>query len=428
MSSGSPVRTRLLAAVLPALLLLTACGGRTPVSSAPPSDGAAASSTPAPAVSAGEASGAGPAASGPAGSSAASSAASPSEEEEELVEELLAEMTLEEKVGQLFFVRCPADRASEDVTASHLGGYLLFTRDFQDAAGNWLTAEAFRAKIASWQEAAAIPLLIGVDEEGGAVVRASRNPNLFPLGKCRSPQWLASHAHDHGDVFAEDAWEKNSTLTAYGINVNLAPVCDVSTDKRAFMYDRTLGKGAEETADYVERVVTAMSDSGIGSVLKHFPGYGNNADTHTGVVVDGRPMEEFVSSDFLPFRAGIAAGGDKTAVLVSHNIVACMDGELPASLSPAVHRILREELGFDGVAMTDDLAMDAVTAYAKDGAAAVMALEAGNDLIITTDYRTQIPKVVEAVQSGTLDEAAVDAACRRVLRGKAALLLFLKEK
>lgn len=424
MTAGT-LRTLLLAVVLPVLFLLTACGGREPAaSSTPPSHGAAAS--PAPAVSAdGAASGQTGAssaadsseASGPAGSEPA---AFP-EEEDDPVEELLAGMTLEEKVGQLFFVRCPADRALEDISAYHLGGYLLFTRDFQDAAGNWLTAEVFQAKVASWQEAAAVPLLIGVDEEGGSVVRASRNPNLFPLGRCRSPQWIASHARDHGDVFAEDAWEKNSTLRRFGINVNLAPVCDVSTDPHAFMYDRTLGKGAEETADYVDSVVTAMSDSGIGSVLKHFPGYGNNADTHTGVAVDGRPMEEFEASDFLPFRAGIAAGGDKTAVLVSHNIVACMDEALPASLSPAVHQILREELGFDGVVMTDDLAMAAVAAYAKDGAVAVMALEAGNDLIITTDYRTQIPKVVEAVREGRLDEATVDAACRRVLRWKSAL-------
>ena len=113
-----------------------------------------------------------------------------------------------------------------------------------------------------------------------------------------------------------------------------------------------------------------------------------------------------------------------TAVLVSHNIVECMDGELPASLSPNVHRILREELGFDGVVMTDDLAMDAVSAYAADGAVAVMALEAGNDLVLTTDYRTQIPKVIEAVENGTLDVSVIDTACRRVLRWKQALGLL----
>ena len=163
---------------------------------------------------------------------------------------------------------------------------------------------------------------------------------------------------------------------------------------------------------------------GIGCVLKHFPGYGNNADTHTGIAMDDRPYEDFVNGDFLPFLAGMEAGGSTTAVLVFHNIVECMDGELPASLSPNVHRILREELGFDGVVMTDDLAMEAVSAYAGDGAVAVMALEAGNDLVLTTDYRTQIPKVKEAVENGELDESVIDTACRRVLQWKQALGLL----
>ena len=102
----------------------------------------------------------------------------------------------------------------------------------------------------------------------------------------------------------------------------------------------------------------------------------------------------------------------------SHNIVNCMDPELPASLSPAVHKILREECGFDGIAITDDLAMDAVKAYAKDGAVAVLALQAGNDMVVTTDYRTQIPAVIAAVQEGTLEESVIDDACLRVLRCK----------
>lgn len=350
----------------------------------------------------------------------------PTEEElaAERVEALLSSMTLEERVGQLFFVRCPETGALEDVAACHLGGYLLFGRDFQDAAGAWLTEAAFTEKIQAYQAAASVPLLIGVDEEGGAVARASRNPNLFPGGKCPSPQRLMRRRTEEGDVFAQDAREKNGALLRYGINVNLAPVCDVSTTPGSFIYDRTLGLPAAAQADYVERVVSAMRECGVGSVLKHFPGYGDNADTHTGVAVDKRPMETFLEEDFLPFRAGIAAGGKTSAVLVSHNLVTCMDPELPASLSPAVHEILRRELNFDGVVMTDDLAMQAVAAYAGDGAAAVMALEAGNDLIITTDYRVQIPKVLEAVENGDLPEETVNAACRRVLTWKQALELI----
>lgn len=343
--------------------------------------------------------------------------------EAEQIDSLLRSMTIEERVGQLFFVRCPAENAAEDVEKYHLGGYILFGRDFQNDFGGWLTGEQLTDMIRGYQEAAEIPLLIGVDEEGGAVVRASRNPNLFD-GKFKSPQWLWKHRDGQADVFAEDARQKNSALMELGINVNLAPVCDVSTDPGSFIYDRTLGQDAGATAAYVENVVSAMRACGMGSVLKHFPGYGDNPDTHTGIAVDSRPMERFTGGDFLPFQAGIAAGEGTSAVLVSHNIVTCMDGSLPASLSPAVHAVLREELGFDGVVMTDDLAMDAVADYAKDGAAAVMALAAGNDLVITTDYRTQIPEVLEAVGSGVLPESTVDEACRRVLAWKQALNLL----
>ena len=340
----------------------------------------------------------------------------PEELAAQAVEDLLSSMTLEEKVGQLFFVRCPADNAAEDVSAYHLGGYILFGRDTKDKTANDLVQA-----IQSYQDAAAIPLLVGVDEEGGTVVRVSSNPHLR-ASKFQSPQKL--FASGGMEAVTADAREKDLLLSALGFNVNLAPVADVSTSSGDFIYDRAFGQDAAATADYAAAVTAQMSADGMGSVLKHFPGYGDNADTHTGIAVDGRPYEDFVNGDFLPFRAGIAAGGDKTAVLVSHNIVQCMDPDLPASLSPAVHDILREELGFDGVVMTDDLAMDAVGAYAQDGAVAVLALTAGNDLVLTTDYRTQIPKVLEAVENGTLEESVIDTACRRVLRWKQALGLL----
>ena len=356
---------------------------------------------------------------------------SPAELAAEEIETLLASMTTEEKVGQLFFVRCPAENAVEDVGTYHLGGYLLFGRDFKDAADNWLTREQFTEKINSYQQAAlndtGIPLLIGSDEEGGTVTRASRNPNLFE-SKFKSPQAIAETAHDHGDVFAEDAWERSNALLALGINVNLAPVCDVSTNPADFIYDRTLGQDVGATATFVASTVNAMKEAGIGSTLKHFPGYGNNVDTHTGIAVDERPFKT-ISLDFIPFEAGISVGADElgrqtTSVLVSHNIITCLDAELPASLSPEVHRVLRENLSFDCVVMTDDLAMEAVSAYAEDGAVAVLSLQAGNDLVLTSDYRTQIPKVLEAVENGTLSMDTIDTACRRVLTWKQALGLI----
>ena len=331
---------------------------------------------------------------------------------EKRLQTLLDSMTLEEKVGQLFFVRCPETNAVEDISTYHLGGYLLFGRDFKDG-DSWLTKEQFLEKIQSYQDAAEIPLFIGSDEEGGTVTRASRNPNLFSE-TFKSPQKL-NYIGGIEEIL-RDTDTRSRELRALGINVNFAPVCDVSTDPKDFIYDRTLGQDANMTADYVRLVVPAMTEGGTLPVLKHFPGYGNNVDTHTGIAVDQRPMETFENSDLLPFQAGIDAGAP--FVLVSHNIVTCMDADLPASLSPAVHRVLREACGFEGIAITDDLAMDAVQAYAKNGAVAVMALQAGNDMIITTDYRTQIPAVIAAVQEGTLDESVIDDACLRVLRCK----------
>ena len=336
------------------------------------------------------------------------------------VEELLSSLTLEEKVGQLFFVRVPEADAAADVSTYHLGGYILFGRDTADK-----TADGLIQTIQSYQDAAAadtgIPLLIGVDEEGGTVVRVSSNPHLR-ASKFRSPQ--SAYAAGGMEAVLADTREKDILLSALGFNVNLAPVADVSTDPGDFIYDRSFGQAADATADYVSQVVSQMAADNMGSVLKHFPGYGNNVDTHTGIAVDERPLESFRESDFLPFSAGIAAGDGTTAVLVSHNIMTAVDDSLPASLSPAVHDLLRDDLGFSGVVMTDDLAMEAVAAYAADGAVAVMALEAGNDLVITTDYRTQIPKVIEAVEGGTLSEDTIDTACRRVLTWKQELGLI----
>lgn len=349
----------------------------------------------------------------------------PQDPEEAALLALLEDMTLEEKTGQLFFVRVPEENAVEDVMTYHLGGYLLFGRDTQGKTANELIQT-----IASYQAAAELPLLIGVDEEGGTVVRVSSNPHLRSK-KFSSPGKLWKQGLD---ALLRETREKSILLKSLGFNVNLAPVADVSTNSGDFIYDRTTGMDAEETADYTARVTEAQSFYGLGSVLKHFPGYGNNKDTHTGVAVDERSMETFLEQDFLPFQAGIAVeetvwpSGElrrlRPAVLVSHNIVNCMDPDLPASLSPEVHRILREDLGFDGVVMTDDLAMDAVSAYAAGGNVAVMSIQAGNDLVVTTDYRTQIPRVIQAVRDGALEEEAVDAACLRVLRWKLELGLL----
>lgn len=330
--------------------------------------------------------------------------------------EILEGMTLEQTVGQVFFVRCPdsADDGAALMEQYQFGGYLLFKRDFQDAAGNWLTADAFTARLEDYRAGAHIAPFFGVDEEGGTVTRASQNPNLFPEGKFRSPQKLFSQGGM--EAIFQDVALKSQQLLRYGINVNFAPVVDVTTQPGDFMYDRALGQDAQATAAYAEGVVAQMTANGVGAVLKHFPGYGNNRDTHTGVVIDDRPLEQFLESDLLPFRAGIDAGS--TAVLVSHNIVNAMDSTLPASLSPQVYRVLREELGFTGVALTDDLAMDAVEDYTAGGAAAVMALQAGADMILSSYPTTEINQVLLALENGDLTLERLQEAALRVLLWK----------
>lgn len=401
--------------VLGAVLLIALCAGalqvwRAATGELPPGGQASTSDEEAPDASqeagtSGEAAGA---AEEPEGSDAAGEQAEEPDPIAARAQELLDGMTLEEKVGQMFIARCPETDAAQLAADYHLGGYILFGRDFKDK-----TAEQVTADIQSYQGAAEIPLLIAVDEEGGTVNRMSSNPNLRS-SPFRSPQSLYSEGGL--ELVRSDAQEKCRLLESLGININFAPVCDVSQDPADFIYDRTLGRDAQETSQYVAAVVETMAEEGMGSVLKHFPGYGNNTDTHTGVAYDDRPYDTFLTSDFLPFQAGIAAGADM--VLVSHNIVSAMDEASPASLSPEVHRVLREDLGFTGVIVTDDLVMDGVRDFAGDDEAAVLAVQAGNDLICCTDFQTQVPAVLAAVESGEITGEQIDAAVLRVLTMK----------
>ena len=401
--------------VLGAVLLIALCAGalqvwRAATGELPPGGQASTSDEEAPDASqeagtSGEAAGA---AEEPEGSDAAGEQAEEPDPIAARAQELLDGMTLEEKVGQMFIARCPETDAAQLAADYHLGGYILFGRDFKDK-----TAEQVTADIQSYQGAAEIPLLIAVDEEGGTVNRVSSNPNLRS-SPFRSPQSLYSEGGL--ELVRSDAQEKCRLLESLGININFAPVCDVSQDPADFIYDRTLGRDAQETSQYVAAVVETMAEEGMGSVLKHFPGYGNNTDTHTGVAYDDRPYDTFLTSDFLPFQAGIAAGVDM--VLVSHNIVSAMDEASPASLSPEVHRVLREDLGFTGVIVTDDLVMDGVRDFAGDDEAAVLAVQAGNDLLCCTDFQTQVPAVLAAVESGEITEEQIDAAVLRVLTMK----------
>lgn len=322
---------------------------------------------------------------------------------------LLSNMSLEEKVGQLFLARYPGDGRQAEMTATyHPAGYTFYAKDFQNK-----TPAQVQVMTSDVQAAASTPMFTAVDEEGGTVVRVSSN-SLLSSTKFESLQSVYSRGGL--DAIAEDTAQKDEMLRNLGLNLNLAPVCDVSTNPNDYIYKRTVGQNAEITSEVIDRIVRTMNDDNISCALKHFPGYGNNVDTHTGISVDNRPVETFKSSDFLPFQAGIHAGAP--SIMVSHNIVNCMDKNAPASLSKPVHDILRNDLDFTGVIMTDDLAMDGITQFAKNQAPAVMALLAGNDMIITSDIETDFQAIMNALKAGTIFVNDIDAAVRRILDWK----------
>ena len=327
----------------------------------------------------------------------------------------LNKLSVEERVGQLFLARCPEENAVEDISQYHLSGYILFGRDFEGQ-----TPDTIRKTLESYQAAPGLPLLIAVDEEGGTVCRVSCW-SAFRDIRFPSPRDLYGSGGMEAVIAAEA--EKAELLAGLGINVNLAPVCDIAAAPGSFMYSRSLGQDPETTSEFVRRTVQTMGAYSVGSVLKHFPGYGENADTHTGFARDERTLEELEGRDLIPFQAGMDAGCG--AVLVEHTIVDAFDRSLPASLSPEAHRYLREEMGFQGVIVTDDLQMQAITDAFGPEEAAVLAVLAGNELLCSTDYRVQYQAVLEAVESGRIPMETLDAAVLRVLTWKQRLgLLF----
>ena len=189
-----------------------------------------------------------------------------------------------------------------------------------------------------------------------------------------------------------------------------------STGEDKFMYDRSLGQDADITSTFVKEVTSISQQNGVSVTLKHFPGYGNNDDTHTGIAIDKRSYETFQDSDFKPFKAGIDEGAH--VVLVSHNIVECMDDERPASLSPKVHEILRNELKFTGIIITDDLSMGAIEEYSPDVSPVVNALLAGNDMLCISDIDVTYTKILDGVMSGKIEKDILDHAVMRVLAWK----------
>lgn len=317
----------------------------------------------------------------------------------------LKTMTLDEKISQLLLVRYPDSNQVQVMKDKQFGGYVLFGKDFTNK-----TETEVKKMIDDFQKVSKIPSLTAVDEEGGTVVRISSNPNLRSA-RFKSPSAL--YKEGGLDLIKKDTIEKSNLLSSLGINLNLAPVVDVSTNSGDYMYSRSLQQNSDITSNFAKTVINASKGTGVSYTLKHFPGYGNNADTHTGSATDSRSYESILKNDIPPFEAGIDAGAE--AVLVSHNVVTNIDKDNPASLSPTIHNLLRDELNFTGVIITDDLDMGAVS---KIDNASVKAILAGNDLIITTDYNKSISEIKKALSDGTLKEDDINKLAFRVLAWK----------
>lgn len=320
--------------------------------------------------------------------------------------EMMLKMSLDDKIGQVLLVRIPLDDDVSVLTRYQFGGYLLFAKDVSD-----ITKIDLINKINDYQNASKIPLVIAIDEEGGTVSRLSNNTSIVSE-RFKSPQEL--YRIGGMDKIIEDVKNKNAILKELGINVNLAPVADVSENVGDYIYPRTFGKNASETSNYIKEVINASKGTDVSSVLKHFPGYGNNVDTHTGISIDNRSLESFRENDFKPFEAGIAAGAE--AILVNHNIIVNVENNMPASLSLNIHGILRDELKFSGIIMTDDILMAAIKDYVYNPS--IKALQAGNDLIIVSDYQKSLDEIREGINNGDVSIDTLNKAVVRVLAWK----------
>lgn len=317
----------------------------------------------------------------------------------------LKTMSLDEKIGQLLLVRYNEDKAIESLQKYHFGGFVFFEKDFASKS-----EQDVKEMINKVQKASKIPLLTAVDEEGGKIVRISSNPDLVNE-KFKSP----SELYNTGglELIKQDTINKSKVLNNLGLNLNLAPVVDVSTNSSDYIYDRTLKQDTSVTSSYAKAVIEASKNTGVSYTLKHFPGYGNNSDTHQGSSLDNKSLDDIKKEDLPPFKSGIDVGAE--AVLVSHNTVKAIDSVNPASLSKGVHNLLRNDLKFTGIIITDDISMKALDSITNT---TVNALLGGNDLIITTDYEKSFNEIKDAINNKTLSESLVDKLAFRVLSWK----------
>lgn len=331
---------------------------------------------------------------------------------------LLDGMTTQEKICQLLIVHPEAltgggtvtgmtDELAAALRAYPVGGLLL-------SAGNMTSGEQLAALTAALSNGCKTAPLISVDEEGGRVARLMNTVGTTKLGSMYSYRAQGTQgAHDNAQTIARD-------IAAYGFNTDFAPVADVWTNKRSnAIGDRAYSDDYDEAAELVAAAVKGFHDGGVICCLKHFPGHGSTAtDSHNGAATVDKTLPQLRQEDLKPFMSGIAAGADM--VMVGHLTVPTMD-DAPASVSrKIVTNLLRYDLGFRGVIVTDGLQMQALAQYI-DGEKAVLALAAGNDMLLEiSDVPGTVAAIEKALADGTLSRAALDESVLRILQLKLA--------
>ena len=331
-------------------------------------------------------------------------------------EALLADMSLHEKVCQLFVVRpevltglspvTVAGEATQQALENYPVGGLIYSVD------NLVTQEQTREMIENTQSYSKIPLIISADEEGGNVGRL-----MYKLGTTFIHS-MYSYKDEGPETAYQNALTIGTDMVSCLFNTDYAPVADVWTNPaNTVIGDRAYSDDFEQAAELVASAVQGFTDAGVVCCLKHFPGHGDtDTDTHEGAAVVNKSLEELRAGELLPFISGIEAGADM--VMIGHITVTALD-EVPATISEAViSGLLREELGWDGVVITDSLDMGAMAGY-DNGEVCVRFIEAGGDILLgVPDLAAAVSAVEAAVSEGRLTEQRLDESVQRILELK----------
>lgn len=340
------------------------------------------------------------------------------EKREQYIRECIETMTLDQKLAQMMILTNEKDITGENLETFQPGGIIFFAVDFQGK-----TVRQVRDRVEELQSYVKVPLFVGVDEEGGKVSRISGlKDDMLPEFKS------ARKLYEEGGITAvrQETAVKVKLLKQMGINLNFDPVADVVSNSKAYMYERSASADVSEASEYVEAVVSVMHEQDMGCCLKHFPGYGNNANTHQTYASDDKELSVYRQKDFIPFQAGITKGADM--VMVSHIVMSKVDEKNPASLSKRVHELLREDLSFSGVVIADDLNMKAILNRMSIKKATAKAFIAGNDMVFSADFKASLQGAVEAVEKGELSEQQVEESVARILRMKMDRELIITEE